>query len=334
MGPVFITGGAGFVGSHASKAFARAGREVVVYDNLSRGWADFVKWGPLVEGDILDTAQLTHALKQYRPETVVHFAAVAYIAESIAQPDTYYKINVEGTLSLLRAMQAAGVKRIVFSSSCATYGVAPDVITEETPQAPINPYGRSKLMAEQVIRDVGRVAGIDSVILRYFNAAGSDPDLQIGERHDPEPHVIPLAIRGAIDGGFVFTINGDDFPTPDGTCVRDYVHVCDLAEAHLKAVDHLEAGRGSDVFNLSTGKGSSVLDLLSTIEAVTGKTIERKAGARRPGDPPILVASHAKATRVLGWRATQSDLATVIRDAWAWQKHDGLRAAGNDLDKK
>ena len=179
-------------------------------------------------------ARLTAALKQHKPETVVHFAAVAYIAESIAKPDAYYRINVEGTLSLLRAMQDAGVKRIVFSSSCATYGVVSDIITEETPQAPINPYGRSKMMAEQVIRDVGRVAGIESVILRYFNAAGSDPELEIGERHDPEPHVIPLAIRGAIDGGFVFTINGDDFPTPDGTCVRDYVHVCDLAEAHLK----------------------------------------------------------------------------------------------------
>ena len=334
MGPVFITGGAGFVGAHASKAFARAGREVVVYDNLSRGWADFVKWGPLVEGDILDTDKLTAALKQHRPETVVHFAAVAYIAESIAKPDLYYRINVEGTLSLLRAMQAAGVKRIVFSSSCATYGVVSDVITEETPQAPINPYGRSKMMAEQVIRDVGRVAGIESVILRYFNAAGSDPELEIGERHDPEPHVIPLALRGATDGGFVFTINGDDFPTPDGTCVRDYVHVCDLADAHLKAVEHLEAGRGSDVFNLSTGKGASILDLIAAIESVTGGKIERKFGAPRPGDPPSLIASNAKAERVLGWRASRSDLHTLMRDAWAWQKHDGLRAAGNDLDKK
>jgi UDP-arabinose 4-epimerase len=333
LGAVFVTGGAGYVGSHACKAFAAAGRDVTVYDNLSRGWRDFVKWGPLVEGDILDTAKLTAALKASGADTVVHFAAVAYIAESIVKPDLYYRINVAGTVSLLQAMLAAGVKRIVFSSSCATYGVAPGVITEATPQQPINPYGRSKQMAEQAIRDAGPAHGIESVILRYFNAGGSDPDREVGERHEPEPHVIPLAIRGAMDGGFTFTINGDDFDTPDGTCVRDYVHVCDLADAHVRAVDHLGAGRGSDIFNLSTGSGASVLDLIAAIEGVTGGKIQRKAGPRRPGDPPSLVASHEKAARVLGWRATRSDLPTLIADAWGWLKQDGLRTAGNDLDR-
>lgn len=334
LGAVFVTGGAGFVGSHCCKALAAAGHQVTVYDNLSRGWRDFVKWGPLVEGDILDTARLTEALKASGADTVVHFAAVAYIAESIAKPDQYYRINVAGTVSLLQAMKDAGVKRIVFSSSCATYGVAPDLITEETPQQPINPYGRSKHMAEQVILDTGAAHGIESVILRYFNAAGSDPDRDVGERHEPEPHVIPLAIRGAMDGGFTFTINGDDFETPDGTCVRDYVHISDLADAHVKAVQHLAAGRGSDIFNLSTGRGASVLDLIAAIENVTGGRIQRASGPRRPGDPPSLIASHEKATRVLGWTATRSDLPTIIRDAWSWLKQDGLRTAGNDLDRK
>lgn len=317
-GSVFVTGGAGYVGSHCCKAFSRAGHDVTVYDNLSRGWRDFVKWGPLVEGDILDTPALTRALKAARPDAVAHFAAVAYIAESNEQPGLYYRINVAGTLSLLEAMREAGVRRLVFSSSCATYGVQPGTITEETPQNPINPYGASKLMAERIIRDFGAAYGIESVILRYFNAGGGDPDLEIGERHEPEPHVIPLALKGARDPNFTFTINGDDFATPDGTCVRDYVHVNDLASAHLKAIEHMAAGKGSGIFNLSTGKGASVRELIAAAEAASGGRMNTRISARRPGDPPILIADPAKAARVLGWSAQRSDIATILKDAIAW----------------
>lgn len=319
---VFVTGGAGYVGSHCCKAFSRAGHDVTVFDNLSRGWRDFVKWGPLVEGDILDTAALTRALKAAKPDAVAHFAAVAYIAESNEKPELYYRINVAGTLSLLEAMREAGVKRLVFSSSCATYGVQPGTITEDTPQNPINPYGASKLMAERIIRDVGAAHGIESVILRYFNAAGGDPELEIGERHDPEPHVIPLALKGALDPDFTFTINGEDFDTPDGTCVRDYVHVNDLASAHLKALEHMAAGKGSDIFNLSTGKGASVRELIAAVEAVSGGKLNQRSGPPRPGDPPILIADPARAARVLGWSAQRSDIGTILADAIAWMNKD------------
>lgn len=319
---VFVTGGAGYVGSHCCKAFSRAGHEVTVYDNLSRGWRDFVKWGPLIEGDILDTAVLTRALKAARPDAVAHFAALAYIAESNEKPDLYYRVNVAGTLSLLEAMREAGVKRLVFSSSCATYGVQPGTITEDTPQNPINPYGASKLMAERIIRDIGKAYGIESVILRYFNAAGGDPELEIGERHDPEPHVIPLALKGALDPDFIFTINGEDFDTPDGTCVRDYVHVNDLASAHLKALEHMAAGKGSDIFNLSTGKGASVRALIAAVEAASGGKLNTRMGPPRAGDPPILIADPAKAARVLAWRAQRSDIGTILADAIAWMHKD------------
>lgn len=319
---VFVTGGAGYVGSHCCKAFSRAGHDVTVFDNLSRGWRDFVKWGPLVEGDILDTAALTRALKAAKPDAVAHFAAVAYIAESNEKPELYYRINVAGTLSLLEAMREAGVKRLVFSSSCATYGVQPGTITEDTPQNPINPYGASKLMAERIIRDVGAAHGIESVILRYFNAAGGDPELEIGERHDPEPHVIPLALKGALDPDFTFTINGEDFDTPDGTCVRDYVHVNDLASAHLKALEHMAAGKGSDIFNLSTGKGASVRELIAAVEAASGGKLNQRSGPPRPGDPPILIADPARAARVLGWSAQRSDIGTILADAIAWMNKD------------
>ena len=234
---VFVTGGAGYVGSHCAKAFARAGWQVVTYDNLSRGHRDLVKWGPLIEGDILDTDHLRQSLDEVRPDAVAHFAAFAYVAESMSDPGLYYRNNVSGTLSLLDAMQAANVSQLVFSSSCATYGISDDLITEETPQNPINPYGETKKICEQMILDYGQAHSLRSVILRYFNAAGADPDGETGERNDPEPHVIPLAIRGAMDGTFTFNILGNDYDTPDGTCVRDYVHVCDLAAAHTNALD-------------------------------------------------------------------------------------------------
>ena len=323
---VFVTGGAGYVGSHCAKAFANAGWTVVTYDNLSRGHRDLVKWGELIEGDILDTNALVTALDRVKPNAVAHFAAFAYVAESMQAPEMYYRNNVRGTMSLLDAMLETGVRQMVFSSSCATYGLSDDLITEETAQAPINPYGESKLICEKMIRDYGPAHGLRSVILRYFNAAGCDPDGDTGERHDPEPHVIPLAIRGAMDGTFTFNILGHDYDTPDGTCVRDYVHVSDLADAHWRALDHLAKGGESDVFNLGTGRGHSVLELADAVSNVAGKPVPRVMADRRPGDPPRLVASAEKAAELLGWRPQHSDLETILKTAWAWFESEQTRA--------
>lgn len=322
---VFVTGGAGYVGSHCAKAFANAGWTVVTYDNLSRGHRDLVKWGELIEGDILDRASLGAALERVRPDAVAHFAAFAYVAESMAEPAKYYRNNVVGTMNLLDAMADTEVRRLVFSSSCATYGVSDDLITEDTPQNPINPYGETKKICEQMIRDYGAANGLRSVILRYFNAAGCDPDGETGERHDPEPHVIPLAIRGAMDGTFTFNILGGDYDTPDGTCVRDYVHVSDLADAHWRALDYLANGGHSEVFNLGTGQGSSVIQLAEAVSRVAGKDVPRVIAARRPGDPPSLVASADKARAVLGWQPERSDLDTILRTAWDWFQREATR---------
>ncbi len=323
---VLVTGGAGYVGSHCAKAFAKAGWTVITYDNLSRGHRDLVRWGDLIEGDILDQAFLTETLKRVRPDAVAHFAAYAYVAESMSQPEMYYRNNVGGTLNLLDAMVETGVEQIVFSSSCATYGVSDDLITEDTPQNPINPYGETKKTCEKMIGDYGQAHKLRSVILRYFNAAGCDPDGETGERHDPEPHVIPLAIRGAMDGTFTFNILGGDYDTPDGTCVRDYVHVSDLADAHWRALDYLSKDGASDVFNLGTGRGASVMELADAVSRVAGKEVPRIIADRRPGDPPSLVASSEKAKRVLGWEPEQSDLDTILKTAWAWFQRESKPA--------
>ncbi|MEM7458456.1 MAG: UDP-glucose 4-epimerase GalE [Pseudomonadota bacterium] len=315
---VFVTGGAGYVGSHCAKAFAQAGWNVVTYDNLSRGHRDLVKWGPLIEGDILDADHLEKSLNDVKPDAVAHFAAFAYVAESMTEPGLYYRNNVSGTMNLLDAMRTANVSQLVFSSSCATYGVSDEMITEDTPQNPINPYGETKKICEQMISDYCQAHGFKSVILRYFNAAGCDPDGETGERHDPEPHVIPLAIRGAMDGTFTFNILGNEYDTPDGTCVRDYVHVSDLADAHAKALAYLENGGESDFFNLGTGQGHSVLQLADAVARTAGKPVPRLFADRRPGDPPRLVASAEKAERVLGWTPTRSDLDSILTSAWAW----------------
>ena len=318
---LLVTGGAGYVGSHCCKAFAAAGWKLVIYDNLSRGWADLVKWGELIEGDILDRDALSAAMVRVKPDAVAHFAALAYVAESFDMPGDYLRTNVSGTLNLVEAMHGAGVGKILFSSSCATYG-APDrlPIDEQTAQAPINPYGWSKLMAEQVLAAYGDL-GMRSAILRYFNAAGDDEDLETGERHEPETHLIPLAIMAAQSGG-TFTVNGDDFPTPDGTAVRDYVHVADLADAHCRALDYLRAGGASDVFNLGTGSGMSVAEILAAIEGISGAKIDRRMAGRRAGDPPSLVASADKARRVLGWEPTNSSIDQIISSAWRWHSRN------------
>lgn len=324
MTTLFVTGGAGYVGSHCCKAFAEAGWEVVVFDNLSRGHRELVRYGQLIEGDLLDRKALEAAIGQVKPDAVAHFAALAYVGESVENPALYYRNNTVGTLNLMDAMRGGGVDKLLFSSTCATYGVPTRVPIDETqPQSPINPYGWSKLFVEQMLADFSVAHPFRYVALRYFNAAGADASGEIGERHEPETHAIPLAIQGALRKDCVFTIFGDDFDTRDGTGLRDYVHVTDLADAHKRALDYLMKGGKSDVFNLGTGTGTTVAEIAAAVERVAGKPISRKVGPRRAGDPPALYASNAKAREVLGWEPKHSAIDNIIRTAWRWhaQQH-------------
>jgi len=311
---VLVTGGAGYVGSHTCKRLAQNGIEPVVYDNLSRGHANNVRWGPLVEGDIDDRDKLQQAIVRFKPTSVIHFAGVAYVGESFQDPLGYYRNNVASTLTLLQAMRANGLDKLVFSSSCATYGVPRQLpITEDAPQAPISPYGRSKLMIEQILADMDRAGGPRSVALRYFNAAGADPDGEIGERHDPETHLVPRALMaafGVIPGLDVF---GDDYLTPDGTCIRDYVHVSDLAEGHVLALEHLEVGGDSLCLNLGAGRGISVREVLAAVTRVTGRTVPINIRPRRQGDPPAVWSDTTRARKILGFAARLSDIDTIVR---------------------
>jgi UDP-arabinose 4-epimerase len=321
MTTVLVTGGAGYIGSHCCKAFAEAGWKVVTYDNLSRGWREAVKWGPLVEGDIADAETMAAALRQYRPDVVAHFAAYAYVGESVERPELYYRNNSFGTLVLLEEMLKAGVDKLIFSSTCASYGIPVQTpIDEEHPQWPINPYGWSKFIIERMIDDLSRAHGFNAVMLRYFNAAGCDPDREIGEHHEPETHVVPLAIEAAMRPGLVFTINGTDFDTPDGTAVRDYVHVSDLAQAHVLAGKMLLQRPGVHAYNLGTGNGTTVKELVDAVARACGRELPVSYGPRRPGDPPALVASAAKAQRELGWVPTQSGMDRIVDTALAWYR--------------
>jgi UDP-arabinose 4-epimerase len=318
-GTVLVTGGAGYIGSHACKALARAGYLPIAYDNLVYGHEWAVKWGPFERGDILEQARLEEVVARHSPVAVMHFAAFAYVGESVTEPAKYYRNNVAGTLTLLEACRSRGVGTFVFSSSCATYGI-PDVlpIREDTPQRPINPYGASKLMVERMLADFGAAYGLRSVALRYFNAAGADPDGEIGEDHDPEPHVIPLVLDVAAGKRDAISVFGTDYETPDGTCIRDYIHVTDLADAHVKALQKLEAGPLRPAFNLGTGSGVSVRQLIDAAERVTGLPIKVKHAPRRPGDPPELVADASAADSALGWTPVLSDIETILRTAWEW----------------
>ena len=314
---VLVTGGAGYIGSHACKLLASKGIEPVVYDNLSRGnrWA--VKWGPLEEGDIADIARVQDVLKRHRPAAVMHFAAFAYVGESVENPLLYYRNNVCGSAALLQALIAAGPLPFVFSSTCATYGVPDTVPIPEThPQRPINPYGFSKLVMERMLADVGPL-GVRSVSLRYFNAAGADPDGEIGEGHDPETHLIPLVLAAARDGGAV-RVFGDDYDTPDGTCIRDYIHINDIADAHIRALDYLLGGGKSCALNLANAQGYSVKEVIATAERVCGKSIRIEQAPRRAGDPAALIGKADAAAKLLGWKPARSDLALQIGDAWKW----------------
>lgn len=317
-GRVLVTGGAGYVGAHTSMCLAEAGWEPVVFDNLSNGRRDLVRWGLLEVGDIRDAAALDAVLDKHRPIAILHFAGAIEVSESVKHPGRFFDVNVTGTLNLIEAARRAGVNKFIFSSTCATYGEPIKLpIDESHPQSPVNPYGRSKLMVEQALADYERYTGFRSVCLRYFNAAGADIDGRIGEWHEPETHAIPLALDATCGVGPAFKIFGIDYETRDGTAVRDYVHVVDLAEAHVTALRHLLAGGPSDVFNLGTGTGTTVLELVSAIETVTGLPCPVQLAPRRDGDAPILVADNRKAREVLGW-TPRYGLNDIVSSAWRW----------------
>lgn len=319
MNEILVTGGAGYVGSHVAKALSSAGFTPVTVDNLERGNKAAVKWGPLEKVDLLDVDGLHGLFARYSPVAVLHFAAYAYVGESMTDPYKYYRNNVGGTLNLLEAMSRADCNRIVFSSTCATYGL-PDVvpISEDAPQNPVHPYGQSKLMVERILAGAEVSHGLRHVCLRYFNAAGADPEGEIGEMHDPETHLIPMVLQTAAGMLPEISIFGDDYDTPDGTCIRDYIHVSDLATAHVLALRWLLDEKPSRYFNLGTGHGSSVLDVITTAKKVTNRDIPYRVVDRRPGDPPILIADAGRATKELGWIPRRGDLETMISDAWKW----------------
>ncbi|MGR9213827.1 UDP-glucose 4-epimerase GalE [Rhizobium leguminosarum] len=313
---ILVTGGAGFIGSHICKALSRAGMIPVTYDNLSTGHADSVRWGPLIRAELADGATLRRTLEEFSPDCVIHCGANAYVGESVDMPRKYYRNNVVGSLTLLEACLDQDIDRIVFSSSCATYGVPASLpIREESPQHPVNPYGRTKLIFEMALEDFAAAYGIRFAALRYFNAAGADPDGELAERHHPETHLIPRALLAAAGRLERLDIFGTDYATEDGTCVRDYVHVSDLAQAHLAAVNHLMAGGGSLSVNLGSGRGTSVREILEAIYRASGREVPVNYRARRAGDPPVLFANTGRAKAELGFSPVFSDIDTIIRTA-------------------
>jgi UDP-arabinose 4-epimerase len=318
---VLVTGGAGYIGSHACKALAWAGYRPVAYDNLVYGHPRAVRWGPLEQGDIADRERLEAVISRYRPAAIMHFAAYAYVGESVQDPGKYYRNNVAGSLSLLEAARDHAIRRFIFSSTCATYGVPQAVpIDENQPRVPINPYGASKLMIERMLDDFAQAHGLRHVALRYFNAAGADPDGEIGEAHDPETHLIPLVIDAVLGQRSHVDVYGTDYPTEDGTAIRDYIHVTDLAEAHVKALNYLERGGASTALNLGTGQGHSVRAVIEAVEAVTDRPVPVRETGRRPGDPPALVADARRGMNCLDWRPTHSELTEIIATAWRWHR--------------
>lgn len=313
---IVVTGGAGYIGSHTCKALAEAGHTVIVYDNLSTGHRHFVRWGEFVHGDILDTVRLRACLKEHRPDGIIHFAASAYVGESVQNPGKYFRNNVAGTLSILEAMRDEDVNVIVVSGTCAVYGQPETVTISETcPTNPINPYGASKLFMERMLQDFSLAHGLRWMSLRYFNAAGSSPDGEIGELHFPETHLIPRVMFAALGMTPAIEVYGTDYPTPDGTCIRDYIHVDDLARAHILAMGHLLAGGESMPLNLGTGVGYSVREIINGVAGISGRRVPARERGRRDGDPAILVADPAKAKKLLGWEA-QKPLQCMLEDAW------------------
>lgn len=318
---VLVCGGAGYIGSHMVRWLRDGGHEVVVFDNLSTGYRAAVESVPLIVGDLLDPEAIDRALATSGAKVVMHFCAKALVGESVSDPYLYYDNNVVGTLNLLKAMRRAGVERLVFSSTCAIFGVPQTArIAEDHPKAPVNPYGASKMMCEQLLSDAAVAYGLRSVALRYFNAAGASPAGGIGESHDPETHLIPNAIRAVLGVGPSLNVLGRDYPTADGTCVRDYVHVDDLAQAHACALDYLEQHAGAHVFNLGSENGASVLEVIESVERVTGRTVPRQDAPRRAGDPPALVADSRRAREQLGWAPRYQALDSIVETAWRWHQ--------------
>lgn len=319
MDYILVTGGAGYVGSHVCKALAAAGHRPVVYDDLSVGHEALVKWGPLEIGSLENVEHLEEVLRRYRPSVVMHFAASAYVGESMSNPGKYFRNNVANTVNLVEAMLAAGVTKLIASSSCSTYGVPTHIpIADGFPQNPINVYGESKLAMEKILRWYTQLRGLHCVLLRYFNAAGADPSTDTGEWHDPEPHIIPLIIDVAAGRRSSIGLFGTDYETPDGTCVRDYIHVTDLASAHVAGLARVHADGAYESYNLGAGEGRSIRELIKMVEAVSGAPVMVVEEPRRPGDPPVLVADSKAAERHLSWHPVHSDLRHIIETAWAW----------------
>ena len=318
---ILVTGGAGYIGSHACKALRDAGYTPVTFDNLSTGWQDAVKFGPLAEGDLLDRARLDEVFAEYKPQAVMHFAALSLVGEAMSNPGLYWRNNVAGSLNLIEAAVDAGCLDFVFSSTCATYGDQDNVVLDESsPQMPLNSYGKSKRAIEDMLTDFGASHGLRHVVFRYFNVAGADPDAEVGEYHRPETHLIPLMLD-AIDGKrAALTVFGTDYDTPDGTCIRDYVHVCDLVDAHVLGLKWLEDGKGSKVFNLGTGDGFSVREVIDQSRSVTNREVPYHEGPRRAGDATKLVSGSTRAEEELGWTPERSKMQTMIADAWRWHQ--------------
>lgn len=318
---VLVTGGAGYVGSHACKALSRYGYQPVVFDSLEAGHAGAVKWGPLETGTLLDRARLTRVVRRYRPAAVMHFAAYAYVQQSVHDPGAYYHNNVAGTINLLDVVRENEIGAMIFSSTCAIYGIPESMpIREDSTRNPINPYGRSKLMVECILADYAQAYGLSACSLRYFNAAGADPDGEIGELHEPEPHLIPNVLRSAAGRGAKLKVFGDDYPTRDGTCIRDFIHVTDLADAHCRALRYIADNPGCHAFNLGSEQGYSILEVIKMAESETGLPVPYTVEGRRPGDPPILVADSTRAREELGWERRHSGLGEILRTAWQWQR--------------
>lgn len=318
---ILIVGGAGYIGSHVNKVLNETGYDTLILDNFSYGHRELVQWGEVVEGDLGDGELLDRIFQEYPITGVMHFAAFTYVGESVTHPAKYYHNNTSNTLNLLRSMIKNKVRNFIFSSTCAVYGVPEKIpLTEDHPLDPINPYGRSKLMVEQMLHDFSRAYDFNYISLRYFNAAGCDPEIETGEWHEPETHLIPLILDAALGVRDKVSIFGTDYPTPDGTCIRDYIHVLDLALAHIKAMEYLEKNNKSQIFNLGNGQGFSVREVIECCRKVTGKNIQADDEDRRPGDPPVLLGSSKKAEELLGWKVEWVELEDIIASAWKWHE--------------